>query len=164
LKVTFEEMRPAHLEQVLNIEKKSFPSPWSLDAFRSELLQNRFALYIVALLGEKVVGYAGMWVIIDEAHITNLAVSPAHRTNKIGRALMLEMIRRAVLSGVVRMTLEVRPSNRIARRLYASLGFEEKGTRKRYYTDTGEDAIIMWKNDLAGPVPAGRPRCLERSL
>lgn len=150
MKVTFKEMRLEHLDQVLKIEEQSFPSPWSANAFSSELLQNSFAYYIVAVFNQKVVGYTGMWVILDEAHITNLAVSPEYRMNKIGRALMLEMIRRAVLMGISKMTLEVRPSNRAARNLYTSLGFEEKGLRKRYYSDTNEDAIVMWKYDLAG--------------
>ncbi|BAF58924.1 acetyltransferases [Pelotomaculum thermopropionicum SI] len=91
-----------------------------------------------------------MWLILDEAHITNVAVHPEYRKNNIGRTLMLEMMRRAALMGAVRMTLEVRPSNAAARRLYASLGFEVKGIRRRYYTDTNEDAIIMWKEDLTG--------------
>lgn len=114
----------------------------------NELLQNSFAYYVVALKEGKVVGYGGMWIILDEAHITNVAVHPAFRMKHIGRALMLEMMRRALFAGVTRMTLEVRPSNYAARRLYTALGFEERGLRKRYYTDTNEDAIIMWKDDL----------------
>lgn len=150
MEVTFEEMRLEHLSQVVEIEEASFPSPWSRYAFTYELMQNNFAYYVVALDGKRVAGYGGMWLILDEAHITNVAVHPDYRMNNIGRALMLEMIRRAVLMGIARMTLEVRPSNAAARRLYATLGFEERGVRKRYYTDTNEDAIIMWKDDLAG--------------
>lgn len=150
MNVTFEEMRLEHLDQVVEIEKASFPSPWSRGAFVYEILQNNFAYYIVARAGEKVVGYAGMWLILDEAHITNVAVHPGYRRNNIGRSLMLEMIRRAAVMGINRMTLEVRPSNAAARHLYATLGFKETGVRKCYYTDTNEDAIIMWKDDLAG--------------
>jgi len=148
--VTFEKMRLEHLNQVVRIEEVSFPSPWSRYAFSCELVQNKFAYYIVAVADERVVGYGGMWQILDEAHITNVAVHPDYRMNNIGRALMLEMIKRAILMGISRMTLEVRPSNAAARRLYDTLGFIERGLRKRYYTDTNEDAIIMWKDDLAG--------------
>lgn len=164
MKVTFEEMRLEHLSQVVAIEEVSFPTPWSQSSFANELVQNNFAYYIVATAVEKVLAFGGMWLILDEAHITNVAVHPDYRKNNIGRALMLEMIRRAILMGAVSMTLEVRPSNSAARRLYASLGFVERGVRKRYYTDTNEDALIMWKEDLAGGgrrLFAGRSVCGE---
>ncbi|OPZ70726.1 MAG: ribosomal-protein-alanine N-acetyltransferase [Firmicutes bacterium ADurb.Bin456] len=147
--VTFRKMCLKHLDEVLEIEKVSFPSPWSRNAFVSEITQNEFACYIVAIAGEKVAGYGGMWLILDEAHITNVAVHTAYRMNRVGGMLMLELIRRAILRGVDRMTLEVRPSNHVARRLYNSLGFKDIGRRKRYYTDTNEDAIIMWKDNLS---------------
>lgn len=151
--IVFEEMGLEHLDQVLEIEKVSFPSPWSRSAFAYELLQNNFACYLVALAGDRVVGYGGMWLILDEAHITNIAVHPDWRMKQIGRALMREMMRLAVTLGINRMTLEVRPSNAAARRLYTLLGFGERGMRKRYYTDTNEDAIIMWNDDLSGGGP-----------
>lgn len=150
MEVTFGEMRPEHLNQVEAIEKASFPTPWSRSSFAFEITQNNFAFYVVAAAEEEVLGYGGMWLILDEAHITNLAVHPEHRGKRIGRALMMELMRRAVMMGITRMTLEVRPSNLAARRLYKSLGFEERGLRKRYYTDTKEDAIIMWNDNLAG--------------
>lgn len=144
-KVTFAKMKMEHLPQVLEIEERSFPSPWSYRAFACEILENPIASYIVALAGEKVVGYAGMWVILDEAHITNVAVHPNWRKRGLGRALMQEIMRRAARRGAARITLEVRPSNAAARRLYAALGFTEAGLRKNYYIDNNEDAIIMWK-------------------
>jgi ribosomal-protein-alanine N-acetyltransferase len=137
-----------HLNQVLEIEEASFPAPWSYYAFAYEILQNNLAHYIVAVSGQEVVGYSGMWLVLDEAHITNVAVHPDHRQKSIGKSLMLEMIRLAVLGGSTKMTLEVRPTNTAARRLYELLGFVEKGRRKRYYTDNNEDAIIMWKDNL----------------
>lgn len=146
----FKSMTLEHLNQVLEIEEVSYPAPWSYYAFAYELLQNNLAHYIVALSGNKVVGYCGMWLILDEAHITNVAVHPDSRQKSIGESLMLEMIRLALKNGSTRMTLEVRPTNTAARRLYEKLGFVENGRRKRYYTDNNEDAIIMWKNDLAG--------------
>lgn len=149
MELIFERMCLEHLNQVLEIEEASYPAPWSYYAFAYELLQNNMAQYIVALTGQKVVGYCGMWLILDEAHITNVAVHPDYRQKNIGKSLMLEMINLAVQNGSTGMTLEVRPTNTAARRLYEQLGFEEKGRRKRYYTDNNEDAIIMWKNNLA---------------
>ncbi len=146
--VTFEEMCPEHLYQVAEIEKVSFPTPWSPYTFACELMQNDFSYYIVAMAEGEVVGYGGMWLVLDEAHITNVAVKPVCRGKRIGKALMMEIIRRAALAGVKSMTLEVRPSNCGARKLYTDLGFVEKGVRKGYYIDNGEDAIIMWKERL----------------
>lgn len=138
------EMKEQHIPGVLIIEQVSFPTPWSRQAFTYEITQNNFAYYLVAVDEERVLGYAGMWLVLDEAHITNIAIHPEQRGKKLGKSMMLEMMRQAVLRGAVRMTLEVRPSNYIARQLYQSLGFKEKGLRKKYYTDTNEDAIIMW--------------------
>jgi len=148
--IKFKEMRLEHLNQVIQIENISYSSPWSRQSFAYEVVKNSFACYIVAVSDKKVVGYAGMWLILDEAHITNVAVHPDYRKAGIGKALMMQMIGRAVVNGISRMTLEVRPSNNAARHLYGMLGFKEKGVRKGYYTDTNEDAIIMWKNDLSG--------------
>ncbi|SFR07270.1 ribosomal-protein-alanine N-acetyltransferase [Desulfoscipio geothermicus DSM 3669] len=148
--IKFDRMQPEHLDQVLVIEKSSFPTPWTRQAFDYEIQINDFAHYIVALQDNRVAGYAGMWIILDEAHITNVAVHKKHRSRGLGKALMLEMIKRSVLLGAERMTLEVRPSNTTARHLYTRLGFAERGLRKKYYTDTEEDAIIMWKDDLVG--------------
>ncbi|KAF1085458.1 ribosomal-protein-alanine N-acetyltransferase [Sporotomaculum syntrophicum] len=147
--ITFAQMQFNHLDQVIQIEKVSFPTPWSKNAFDYELRSNEFAHYIVALAeDQEVVGYAGIWVIIDEAHVTNIAVRQDYRGYGLGMALMLQLIQRATVLGVQRMTLEVRPSNAPARALYARLGFKDYGRRKNYYPDTNEDAIIMWKNDL----------------
>ncbi|MTI80288.1 MAG: ribosomal-protein-alanine N-acetyltransferase [Firmicutes bacterium] len=141
-------MQLEHLRDVLEIEKFSFPTPWSYQAFAYELLHNDFAHYIVAQKEQQVVGYAGIWVVIDEAHITNVAVKPDNRNNKIGHLLIEHLISEAVRLGANKITLEVRPSNTYARRLYKSLGFEEYGLRKNYYSDTKEDAIIMWLKGL----------------
>lgn len=149
-----EEMKEQHIGGVLQIERVSFPTPWSQQAFTYEITQNNFAYYVVALDEGQVLGYAGMWMVLDEAHITNVAVHPDQRGKKLGKALMLEMMRQALLRGAVRMTLEVRPSNYVARQLYQALGFKEKGLRKKYYTDTNEDAIIMWADLVPGmPIP-----------
>jgi len=148
MSITIDRMRPEHLDQVAAIEALSFATPWSRESFQYELTRNDFASYLVALDGEKVLGYAGMWLILDEAHVTNVAVHPDCRGRGLGRVLMLELMRRAALAGAGRMTLEVRKSNHVARRLYEHLGFKERGCRRGYYTDTNEDALIMWKEGL----------------
>ena len=136
------------LPGVLAIEAVSFPTPWSKRTFMTELTQNLCACYIVARAGRKVVGYAGMWVLLDEAHVTNIAVHPGWRGKGIGERLMRELMRRARQRGARRATLEVRKSNAVARRLYERLGFVARGVRKGYYTDTNEDAILMWHDDI----------------
>lgn len=140
----FSVMLPEHLDQVLAIERRSFPIPWSHHAFMFEVTENDFAFYIVAMIKQRVVGYAGMWIVLDEAHITNVAVHPDLRGCGIGRALMMELLNRAAVLGAVKLTLEVRASNQTARNLYKSLGFVDKGVRKGYYSDNNEDAVIMW--------------------
>ena len=140
---TVELMQEKHLTQVLAIERVSFPTPWSYRSFAEEL-HNGLAYYLVALTaGDQVAGYGWMWLILDEAQINNIAVKPNLRENGVGKTLMLHLISRAVLSGCRRMFLEVRPSNLVARHLYETLGFVESGYRKRYYIDSGEDAVIM---------------------
>jgi len=148
MNVEFEKMKLAHLDQVTAIENSCFTTPWSRQSFVYELCQNSFAHYIVGLLENEVVGYAGMWVIVDEAHITNVAVHPDYRGQRIGYSLMQQMLVRAALRGATKMTLEVRSTNESAKRLYTQLGFKESGVRKGYYEDTKDDAIIMWKEGL----------------
>lgn len=143
-------LRPMVMEdipQVVTIEKKSFPTPWSPYAFACELSDNDFAYYLVvnpAQDPKTVVGYGGMWLIIDEAHVTNIAITPAYRGKALGELLLRGMIELALSKNILRMTLEVRPSNLPAQKLYNRLGFKAAGIRPGYYADTNEDAIIMW--------------------
>lgn len=139
-------MGESHLDEVLAIEKVSFPTPWSRSAFLGELFDNQFAYYYVCLKEGRVVGYAGMWIILDEAHVTNIAIHPHFRGRKLGKLLLMEIMRQAVCLGAEKITLEVRPSNKVAQKLYRQLGFVAAGIRKGYYSDTLEDAIIMWKH------------------
>ncbi len=141
-------MQLNHLDEVLKIEEQSFPTPWSRYAFTCELLDNDFARYFCLLHGDKVVGYMGLWVILDEGHITNVAIHPDYRNNGLGEFLMRHVMLRCQSSGVQRMTLEVRVSNLAAQSLYKRLGFSGVGVRRGYYTDTREDAMIMWKDML----------------
>lgn len=129
--------------QVAEIEKESFANPWSQAAFEAEL-ENGAARYIVALEYGEVAGYAGYWHILDEAHVTNVAVRKDKRGLGYGRSIMESLLELAVAEGIVHMTLEVRVSNAVARALYSSMGFRELGLRRGYYEDNGEDAVIMW--------------------
>jgi [ribosomal protein S18]-alanine N-acetyltransferase len=144
--MTFRYMREEDIDQVLIVERHSFTLPWSREAFTNELRHNQFAKYIVLEDEGKIVGYCGAWIVIDEAHITNIAVLPEYRGKKLGEALLLKMVEISKRHGVIRMTLEVRVSNIIAQRLYEKLGFQRGGIRKNYYTDNLEDAYVMWVN------------------
>lgn len=155
-------MRRGDLDQVMAIEQVAYQTPWSRGSFERELTDNPAANYIVVEGGDEVCGYAGMWVLIDEAHVTNIAVHPEHRRHGLAQAMLCELARRAGRQGVFALTLEVRPSNFGAQALYTKLGFVPRGRRKRYYSDTGEDAIIMWLDDArslaTGEVPhAAKP-------
>lgn len=141
-------MKEEDISQVVEIEKQSFFSPWSAYAFKCELADNEFAYYLVVTTEdnlEQVLGYGGMWVIIDEAHITNIAIAPEARGKNLGELLLkgLEVV--AIENGAVRMTLEVRVSNEKAKALYKRRGFVPTGIRPNYYVDGNEDALIMWK-------------------
>lgn len=140
----FRSMRIDDIDTICDIERESFSTPWSAGAFHNELTNNHFAHYIVMELDGEVVGYGGMWLIVDEAHITNIAVRTQYRGRKLGERLLMQIQSAAIFLGAERITLEVRASNVIAQRLYAKLGFIPAGLRKGYYTDNGEDAIIMW--------------------
>lgn len=133
------------LDDIMEISTLSFPVYWSKASFQSEL-ENKLAHYFVAKDGEKVIGYGGMWIIIDEGHITNIAVHPDYRKKGIGDLILNTMINECTKRKVIAMTLEVRASNIAAQGLYSKHGFIEEGIRKKYYEDNGEDAIIMWKH------------------
>lgn len=137
------------LDGVMELERLSFRTPWSRASFESEL-QQIYTVYLVARRGAQVVAYGGMHTVYEDAHVTNIAVHPAHRGKGLGERLMLELIQRAKARGAGRMTLEVRWSNKAAQGLYKKLGFITRpgALRKGYYADTGEDAIIMWKDPL----------------
>ncbi|MCF8011848.1 MAG: ribosomal protein S18-alanine N-acetyltransferase [Clostridiales bacterium] len=142
-------MRLDLLEKVVKIERSCFSSPWSFSMFVSELTNNNLAHYIAAFLENKLIGYGGMWLVLDTAHITCVAVDPQFRSQKYGAEILNELIMQAFLLGASKMTLEVRVSNIPARHLYSRFGFEERGRRKAYYSDNNEDAVIMWKENLS---------------
>ena len=142
--LTVEFMRLKDLDAVMRVEKECFTIPWSRYAFTCELQDNEISHYIVARYGEDVVGYAGMWIIVGEAHVTNVGVRLDFRGEGIGELLMSSLMVIAKNLGANKMTLEVRKSNYVAQNLYTKLGFEPVGIRPRYYFDNNEDAVIMW--------------------
>jgi ribosomal-protein-alanine N-acetyltransferase len=150
-RVVVDPMRAEDVPAVHEIERLSFSTPWPAYAFEQELKGNRLARYIVARAGERLVGFAGMWLMVDEAHVTTFGVHPEWRRQGIGRQLLLNLIELSVAIGARRMTLEVRASNHSAQALYESFGFEVAGRRTRYYTDDGEDALVMTTPPLADP-------------
>lgn len=143
-KLQFRSMTLADIPTIVAIEAESFATPWSEEAFVNELTNNHFARYMVMDYEDAVIGYAGMWTIMDEAHVTNVAVREGYRGQGLGERLMTELQRTALLFGARRMTLEVRVSNDVAQALYRKLGFEPSGIRPGYYSDNMEDALIMW--------------------
>ena len=151
--VVVEPMRLADVPAVHEIERLSFTSPWPDYAFEQELTSNRLARYIVARAasrsGSRVVGFAGLWLMVDEAHVTTFGVHPEWRRRGVGRQMLVTLFDLAWELRAARMTLEVRASNRGAQALYAELGFAIAGRRIAYYTDDGEDALVMTTPDLA---------------
>lgn len=143
--INLREMEIKDIDAIMEIEKESFSTPWTRNSFEKEINENMLAKYIVADLDGKAVGYAGVWLIIDEGHITNIAVSSVHRGKGIGKFLMMGLIDFCKDRGIHNMTLEVRVSNIIAQNLYKKLGFLDCGIRPNYYADDHEDAVIMWK-------------------
>ncbi|MDR2182878.1 MAG: ribosomal protein S18-alanine N-acetyltransferase [Clostridiales bacterium] len=137
-------MTREHLRQVHNIESECFAIPWSYDSFEEEL-ENPLAIYLVAMVGGEVAGFAGMHHVVDEGNITNIAVRRQYRGQGIGGALVRGLCDIAAAKKIAKMTLEVRVGNHIAFRLYGRHGFTFAGIRKNYYVDTKEDAIVMWK-------------------
>ena len=149
--VTIRRLRMEDIEHVSRLERRCYTLPWSSSAYTTEVT-NPSAYYTVALDENGVIiGYAGMWVIMDEAHLTTIAVEPARRGLKIGERLLLDLLEEGMSRGTKRATLEVRERNTVAHNLYLKYGFEDVAVRKRYYSDNGENAIIMWANDLFSP-------------
>lgn len=136
-----------HIPELLRIENLSNTAPWSEQSFRNEL-GHAHGIFLVALVGGAPVGYGCLWLVIDEAHITTLAVDPEHRRQGIARRLLKDMLFEAKKRGAVCATLEVRAGNSAASSLYESLGFERRAVRPKYYPDNREDAAILWLDGL----------------
>ena len=156
VKLVIEPMRLEDLDDVQRIEGASFTTPWPENAYRSELMTNRLASYLVARLDGRIVAYGGMWLMVDEAHITTFAVHPGWRRQRIGERLLLAFLDLARERHAREATLEVRLSNVPARRLYEKYGFRPVGLRPRYYSDNNEDALIMTTDPITDVAFRGR--------
>lgn len=145
--MTFEiiPMTEAHIDGVLAVEEATFSIPWTRQDFEREIKENNMAIYYVAVAEGNIVGYAGMWHVITEGHITNVAVLEDYRKQGIGDALMHKLEEVAEEKEMIGITLEVRMNNAAAQKLYYKHGYRAEGLRKNYYPDTHEDAVIMWK-------------------
>ena len=145
--VRYRRMTVDDVQAVHKIELASFPVPWTLDSFYYEMTENQYAHYLVAEdeTGE-IIGFCGIWLVIDAAQITNVAVVQSVRGQGIGETLMREAMRVAKEAKMDVMSLEVRVTNTVAQNLYRKLGFQDGGLRKGYYTDNQEDALVMWVN------------------
>lgn len=136
----------ADVDDIERLEKVCFTDPWSRESLLHELEENPMSTYIVAEFDGRVIGYVGVWAILDEGHITNVAVSPDYRRMQVGSVLIRTMLEVTIEAGIQHHTLEVRAGNEPAQKLYQKFGFEEAGLRKGYYEDNGEDALIMWRH------------------
>jgi len=157
-------MTPADLTAVLRIEELSFTTAWPQNAFANEIRDNKLAHYFVGRVGDAVVAYGGIWVILEDSHVTTIAVHPDYRGRKLGEEMLLKLLDEAIAQGASWITLEVRESNESAQRLYRKYGFTTVSTRRGYYSDNGENALVMWAGNLKGELYGARLRVLRRAL
>jgi len=144
------------LPAIQAIERAAFSAPWPANAYRTELETNKLAHYLVVRVGEEIAGFAGLWLMVDEAHVTTFAIAPAWRRNHLAERLLVALLDVALDRRASEATLEVRLSNLPARRLYEKFGFRPVGLRPRYYTDNNEDALIMTTEPLRSPEMVAR--------
>ena len=149
-------MRRKHVRDVLVIEREVYPRPWSAALFFSEISQRRSRYYVVAMHGKTLVGYGGLMVHGDEGHVTTIAVDPTYQHRRVGARVLMDLVREARARDARSVALEVRVANWPAQRLYSWFGFR---VRKNYYAETGEDALVMWIEDVQSAEIATR---LER--
>jgi ribosomal-protein-alanine N-acetyltransferase len=157
-------MKRRHVREVLAIERQVYPRPWSAALFFSEIGQKGTRYYIVAQHGRRLVGYGGLMCHLEEGHVTTLAVEPEYQHRKIGSRLLHALLAEAHRRDVRSVALEVRVANWPAQRLYSWFGFRPVGVRKNYYAETGEDALVMWIDELQGPAMRDRLARIGRSV
>lgn len=161
MKLRIDSMSISDVAAVHEIERASFPVPWPAYAFRQELETNKLARYLVVRTGSRTVAYGGIWLMVDEAHVTTFAVLPAWRRKGVGAKLLLALMDLSREVGANVVTLEVRLSNIPARTLYQRFGFRPVGVRPRYYSDNGEDALIMTTDPISSPAMIERVEALR---
>jgi len=164
LTVTVQPMRRRHVRSVLRIEQQVYPRPWSSSLFLSELALRSTRAYFVARVGRELVGYAGLMMTLDEAHVTTIAVDPRRHRSKIGTRLLLVLAREAIARGANLLTLEVRMSNTAAKDMYRRFGLGPVGVRKNYYQEVNEDALVMSVHDIDQPEYAALLDSIERTV
>jgi ribosomal-protein-alanine N-acetyltransferase len=158
---TIQPMATSDIVAVTRIERASFSTIWPSDAFYNELRTNKLAHYFVGRYDDRVVAYGGIWVILEDSHVTTLAVDPEYRGRRFGEVLLLRLIDEAIERGAAWITLEVRESNVVAQRLYRKYGFTTVTMRSGYYSDDNESALIMWAGSLRSEIYRNRLRVLR---
>lgn len=164
LRVDIVHMRRRHLRSVLRIESQVYPRPWTLALFMSELALRSTRVYLVAKVDGMIVGYCGLMLVAEEGHVTTIAVDPAWQRRGVGARLLLTLSRAAISRGCRGLTLEVRMSNHGAQAMYRRFGYAPAGIRRGYYTETNEDALVMWAHDVDLPTYADRLAAIEASI
>jgi len=159
-----EPMTDADVKDVLRIEQQSFSTQWPSNAFYQEMHDNKLAHYFVGRVDGCLVAYGGIWVILEDSHVTTIAVHPAHRGHKYGEVMLLHLLDEAIERGASWMTLEVRESNTVAQNLYRKYGFTTVSTRKGYYSDNNENALVMWAGNLKSEIYKNRLKALRSAL
>ncbi len=157
MEVRFQYLMPSDLDDVQEIERLCFPTPWSRAAFLNEIHFEK-SVFKTLKMETRLIGYGGFWIVLDEIHISNIAIHPTYQRQGFGRMLLAHLLEEAVARGASQASLEVRRLNMAAQKLYRGFGFRVVTVRKNYYADTREDALIMWNDDLAGTLAsiAGR--------
>jgi ribosomal-protein-alanine N-acetyltransferase len=165
-RMTISRMTPSDIRGVMRIEALSFSTSWPPSAFASELNDNKLAHYFVGRVGGQgeIVAYGGIWVILEDSHITTIAVHPDWRGRKYGEEMLVHLLHEAIDRGASWITLEARESNSVAQALYRKYGFTIVSTRRAYYSDDGENAVVMWAGNLRGDLYRNRLTVLERDL
>jgi [ribosomal protein S18]-alanine N-acetyltransferase len=155
-RMTIFPMTSSDIPSVTRIERASFSTVWPSDAFYNELSTNKLAHYFVGRIDDCVVAYGGIWVILEDSHITTLAVDPLHRGKRLGEVMLLRLVDEAIERGAAWMTLEVRESNSVAQQLYRKYGFTTVTMRRGYYSDDNESALVMWAGNLKSEIYRNR--------
>ena len=157
-------MAEADVRDVLRIEQQSFSTSWPANAFYQELHDNKLAHYYTGRIGERLIAYGGIWVILEDSHITTIAVDPQFRGRRYGEVMLIRLLEEAIARGASWMTLEVRESNEVAQALYRKYGFTTVSTRRGYYSDNNESALVMWAGNLKSEIYENRLRALRSAL
>jgi ribosomal-protein-alanine N-acetyltransferase len=161
------EVSPMSVEDigdVLRVEAQCFSTTWPRNAFLNELTENKLAHYFIGRAEDATVAYGGLWVILEDAHITTVAVDPAYQGKGYGERMLVWLLDEAINRGASWITLEVRESNQTAQNLYKKYGFAVVNTRRGYYSDNDENALVMWAGNLKGTIYRNRLASLKESL